>query len=70
VIFAGLDNEGWEPVEPPTQGERQSGGTPVISIQALLQARLERAQGGIPDVSAFVKGVTVSMSSAESHLPR
>jgi hypothetical protein len=55
VIFAGLDEEGWESVDPPTQMERRSGDLPIISIRALLQARLERAQGGSPDVSALVK---------------
>ena len=61
MTFWGIDNTGWEPIEEPTPEEKQTGDT--LSLRAQMQAQVPRAAGGIPDLSAYVTGTKLTISS-------
>jgi hypothetical protein len=61
IDFLGIDDTGWEPIEEPTPEEKQTDDT--LSLRAHLQAQPTKAAGGIPDLSAYVTGTKLTISS-------
>jgi hypothetical protein len=61
MTFLGIDDTGWEQIAEPTFDERKAGG--ALSLRAHLQAQLIKAVGGIPDLSAYVTGQKLTISS-------
>jgi hypothetical protein len=61
MTFLGIDDTGWEPIEEPTPEEKKTGDT--ISLRAHLQALPPKTAGGMPDLSAYVTGTTLTISS-------
>jgi hypothetical protein len=64
MTFLGIDDIDWEPIEAPTPEEKQTGDT--ISFRAYLLAQPTKATGGIPDLSAYVTDVKLTISSTST----
>ena len=62
MTFFGLDNSGWEPIDAPNHEERQGGDVGLISVGAVLQARLASPPGDTPDISRHVVGTELTIS--------
>ena len=61
MTFRGMDDVGWEPVEEPTEEEKETGNIGRILLRAYLGAKFIRASGGAPDLTKHVVGMNLSI---------
>jgi Restriction endonuclease len=61
MTFRGTDDTGWEPIEEPTEEEKEAGNVGRILLRAYLAAEFIRAIGGAPDLTKHVVGMNLSV---------